>query len=131
MRIHRSFKMLLIALPIAITGCSSSSNDDAVSTNDSNYPYLSSSTTYESNTSGTYSASLEQLRQNNTVYFDFDRYDLLPQYAQALNYHADYLRNNPSVVVTIEGHADERGTPEYNIALGERRANAVKMYLQG
>ncbi len=48
-----------------------------------------------------------------------------------LDAHAAFLRNNPSYKVTVEGHADERGTPEYNIALGERRANAVKMYLQG
>ena len=41
-----------------------------------------------------------------------------------------FLRGNPSVKITVEGHADEKGTPEYNIALGERRANAVKMYLQ-
>ncbi|WP_232282524.1 OmpA family protein, partial [Yersinia enterocolitica] len=40
-----------------------------------------------------------------------------------------FLRSNPSYKVVVEGHADERGTPEYNIALGERRANAVKMYL--
>ena len=50
---------------------------------------------------------------------------------QMLDAHAAFLRNNPSYKVTVEGHADERGTPEYNIALGERRANAVKMYLQG
>ncbi len=48
-----------------------------------------------------------------------------------LDAHAAFLRNNPSYKVTVEGHADERGTPEYNIALGERRANAAKMYLQG
>ncbi len=48
-----------------------------------------------------------------------------------LDAHANFLRSNPSYKVTVEGHADERGTPEYNIALGERRANAVKMYLQG
>ncbi|OFE39101.1 hypothetical protein A9Y87_16700 [Salmonella enterica subsp. enterica] len=44
-----------------------------------------------------------------------------------LDAHANFLRSNPSYKVTVEGHADERGTPEYNISLGERRANAVKM----
>ncbi|WP_180792269.1 OmpA family protein, partial [Vibrio parahaemolyticus] len=53
-----------------------------------------------------------------------------PEYAEMLDAHAAFLRSNPSVRVVVEGHADERGTPEYNIALGERRANAVKMYLQ-
>ena len=47
-----------------------------------------------------------------------------------LDAHANFLRSNPSYKVTVEGHADERGTPEYNIALGERRANAVAKYLQ-
>src|SRR5699024_5125464 len=74
---------------------------------------------------------LEQLKQTNIVYFGFDKYDVTSEYAQLLDAHAAFLRANPSVRITIGGHADERGTPEYNIALGERRANAVKMYLQG
>ncbi|MDX1269970.1 MAG: peptidoglycan-associated lipoprotein Pal, partial [Oceanisphaera sp.] len=51
-------------------------------------------------------------------------------YAQVLEAHASFLRSNPSVSILVEGHADERGTPEYNIALGERRAKAVTSYLQ-
>ena len=74
---------------------------------------------------------LEQLKQQNIVYFGFDKYDISSDYANLLDAHAAFLRANPSVRITVEGHADERGTPEYNIALGERRANAVKMYLQG
>ncbi|MGS9582259.1 OmpA family protein, partial [Salmonella enterica subsp. enterica serovar Infantis] len=46
-----------------------------------------------------------------------------------LDAHANFLRRNPSYKVTLEGHSDERCTPEYNISLGERRANAGKMYL--
>ena len=71
------------------------------------------------------------MMKNNIVYFGLDKYDVSSDYAQMLDAHAAFLRNNPSYKVTVEGHADERGTPEYNIALGERRANAVKMYLQG
>ena len=74
---------------------------------------------------------MQQLQQNNIVYFGLDKYDVQSDYAQMLDQHAAFLRSNPSYKVTIEGHTDERGTPEYNIALGERRANAVKMYLQG
>ncbi|MCP6423615.1 OmpA family protein, partial [Klebsiella pneumoniae] len=74
---------------------------------------------------------MQQLQQNNIVYFGLDKYDVASDYAQMLDQHAAFLRGNPSYKVTIEGHADERGTPEYNIALGERRASAVKMYLQG
>ena len=74
---------------------------------------------------------MQHVAQTNIVYFGFDKYDVTSEYAQLLDAHAAFLRANPSVRITIEGHADERGTPEYNIALGERRANAVKMYLQG
>lgn len=74
---------------------------------------------------------MQELQRNNIVYFDLDKYDIRSEFAQMLDAHANFLRSNPSYKVTVEGHADERGTPEYNIALGERRANAVKMYLQG
>lgn len=73
----------------------------------------------------------EQLRQDSIIYFDFDRSQIRSDYAQLLESHADYLTKHPSVRVLIEGHTDERGTPEYNIALGERRAKAVAKYLQG
>lgn len=63
------------------------------------------------------------------VFFGFDRYDLTNEAQATLRAQADWLRQFPSVNVTIEGHADERGTREYNLALGERRANAVKNYL--
>ncbi len=69
---------------------------------------------------------MQQLQQNNIVYFDLDKYDIRSDFAQMLDAHANFLRSNPSYKVTVEGHADERGTPEYNISLGERRANAVQ-----
>ena len=63
------------------------------------------------------------------VYFDFDRSDVKEEYREILAAHARYLAEHPSASVTIEGHADERGTREYNMALGERRAKAVKRLL--
>lgn len=63
------------------------------------------------------------------VFFDFDRYNLKPQARQTLERQAAWLKRYPSVVVTVEGHCDERGTREYNLALGERRANSAKNYL--
>ncbi|MRJ41212.1 MULTISPECIES: peptidoglycan-associated lipoprotein Pal [Idiomarinaceae] len=71
-----------------------------------------------------------ELRQANTVFFAFDDSRISSEYAQVLAAHADFLVQNPAVSVTVEGHCDERGTPEYNIALGERRAKAVAQYLQ-
>lgn len=70
------------------------------------------------------------LRQEHTLYFDFDNASIRGEFAELLAAHADYLVRNPSVTVVIEGHTDERGTPEYNIALGERRAKSVVDYLQ-
>lgn len=65
-----------------------------------------------------------------TFYFDFDRSELKPRARTLLSGHARYLRDNSSVRVRIEGHTDERGTREYNLALGERRAASVRDYLQ-
>ncbi len=63
------------------------------------------------------------------VFFDFDRYDLKPEGRSSVEALAAWLNSFPAVTLTLEGHADERGTREYNLALGERRANAVKDYL--
>lgn len=63
------------------------------------------------------------------VHFDFDRYDIREQDVEILKENAAILLKYPDVKVQIEGHCDERGTTEYNLALGERRANSVKKYL--
>src|SRR6201984_3679303 len=63
------------------------------------------------------------------VFFAFDRSDITPESQQILERQADWLRRYPNVTVTVEGHCDERGTREYNLALGERRAQAVKNVL--
>ncbi|MGI8943063.1 MAG: peptidoglycan-associated lipoprotein Pal [Qipengyuania sp.] len=66
---------------------------------------------------------------NTTVYFDTDRFNIDSEDASRLQTQAQYFSQYPNVTFTIEGHADERGTREYNLALGERRANAAKNYL--
>jgi peptidoglycan-associated lipoprotein len=63
------------------------------------------------------------------IHFAFDSYLLSDQAGQILADKAEYLRTNPDVTVTVEGHCDDRGTSEYNIALGERRAESVKRFL--
>ena len=63
------------------------------------------------------------------VFFGLDRYDLTPEARATLDRQTSWLKQYSNVTVTIEGHADERGTREYNLALGERRANSVKNYL--
>ncbi|EBP4525016.1 peptidoglycan-associated outer membrane lipoprotein [Salmonella enterica subsp. enterica serovar Westminster] len=136
MQLNKVLKGLMIALPVmAIAACSSNKN----ASNDGSEGSMlnGGGTGMDSNGSGNISSEeqarlqMQQLQQNNIVYFDLDKYDIRSDFAAMLDAHANFLRSNPSYKVTVEGHADERGTPEYNISLGERRANAVKMYLQG
>ena len=63
------------------------------------------------------------------VFFDYDRYDLRADARQVLKANADWLKKNPSARIEIEGHCDERGTSEYNLALGAKRAQSAKDYL--
>ena len=86
------------------------------------------------------SSSMEDLRQGRApvtpassplkeIYFNFDRYNLRPDARSTLKANADWLKSHPSVRVEIEGHCDERGTSEYNLALGAKRAQSAKDYL--
>lgn len=68
-------------------------------------------------------------QQQRSVYFDFDNYAIDPTYQDMLAQHAKVLVAEPSVSIRIEGHADDRGSAEYNLALGQRRAEAVKRAL--
>ena len=65
---------------------------------------------------------------NATVYFEFDKFNLNNKSLQTLKSAVAAMKNNPSIKITISGHADERGTREYNLALGQRRAEAVRDY---
>jgi peptidoglycan-associated lipoprotein len=76
-------------------------------------------------------ATLEEmfLKEVQDAYFDLDKADIRSDARSALAKTADFLRNYPQVKVVVEGHCDERGSTEYNLALGDRRAAAVKQYL--
>jgi peptidoglycan-associated lipoprotein len=78
------------------------------------------------------SGSVADFEQNvgDRIFFGFDRYDLTPEARAVLDRQSSWLQQYQAVRVTIEGHCDERGTREYNLALGERRANSVRNYLQ-
>jgi peptidoglycan-associated lipoprotein len=65
-----------------------------------------------------------------SVYFEFDRFDVRPEYHPLVETHAKWLRANPQARLTIEGNADERGSREYNLALGQRRAESVTRMLR-
>lgn len=85
---------------------------------------------------GTPSTMADELNNPNSplakrsIYFDFDSYEVKPEYQSILQAHADYLRLHPSRHVLIQGNTDERGTSEYNLALGERRSQAVLRTLE-
>jgi peptidoglycan-associated lipoprotein len=68
-------------------------------------------------------------RNVKDAYFDYDSASIRPDAREALSQTGQFLRSNPQVRVTVEGHSDERGSTEYNLALGDRRANAVKDFL--
>ena len=114
---NKFVKSLLVAGSVAALAACSSSNNDAAGNG-------------AGQTFGGYSVADLQQRYN-TVYFGFDKYNIEGEYVQILDAHAAYLTATPSAKVLVEGNTDERGTPEYNIALGQRRAEAVKGYLAG
>ena len=71
----------------------------------------------------------QQATEMTDIHFDFDRYDIRGEDESTLSSNAAWLRTNKSYLVLIEGHTDERGTSEYNVALGERRAKTAQNYL--
>ena len=71
----------------------------------------------------------DDIPQVRTIYFDYDRDTIRSEFEPVMAAHAEYLRSHPNADVVLQGHTDERGTREYNLALGERRANAVQRFL--
>ena len=135
MKLNKVVKSLLIALPVlTLAACSSTSSTDqsAADTSGVTQQETVQVETVEQMVSPAEQMrqKLEALRQENTIYFDFDKATIRPEFVDSLQAHGAFLAANPSVRVTVEGHSDERGTPEYNIALGERRAQAVVQFLQ-
>lgn len=142
MRLNKTVKALAVALPMfALAACSSNSDSGASSTANTNNQSSASSATAEENVRAEalrreqeikeqQERELAKLRSEHIIYFDFDKSTVSSDFGRLLDAHANFLNSNPNVSVLIEGHADERGTPDYNIALGERRAKAVVTYLE-
>jgi peptidoglycan-associated lipoprotein len=126
---------------LGIAGCSANKPaEQPVAASARTQAVAPSSTSKALGGSAAQSSSLDQLRQGKAIgtdqssplkdiYFDFDRYDLKPGARETLQADAEWLKKNPSTSVQIEGHCDERGTAEYNIALAAKRAQAAKDYL--
>lgn len=115
---------------VVIAGCSSSggtqdgNGQDGITSGDQN---TASTSGAMGDTSG--DASQNGIPSVRTIYFDFNRDTIRPEFESVLNQHAGYLRSHSDVHVTLEGHTDPVGTREYNLGLGERRANSVRQYL--
>jgi peptidoglycan-associated lipoprotein len=124
-----------VALLAACEGTTGTTKDDSTVTGGAG---SSSSSSDSATTSAAGSGSMwtghplddpDSLLSKRTVYFDFDESVILDQDRPILEAHAQYLSQNPGAAVTLEGHTDERGTREYNLALGERRSIAVRQFM--
>jgi peptidoglycan-associated lipoprotein len=125
------FKMLGMIAAVALLAACETPGDTSASTDATGgQTAATTSPTVGSSTNSGRSLQEQLVAEiGDRVFYDFDRSDLKPEARKTVERWAAFLKQNPNATVTIEGHADERGTREYNIALGERRANAAKNYL--
>ena len=118
-------KIVLVGLTMAfLAGCSSTPLNDAAAPSDAKAG--------ESvDRSSTDNLGLDLLRSDSlltqrSIYFDFDKFEVKPEYLDVVNAHAQYAADHPGVKMTLKGHADYRGSHEYNLALGQKRSVSVK-----
>jgi len=120
---------------VAMVGCSTKggekTGDDPEAMKGGNTPslYKPGESAGVGDSRGTNRSDLIGLPSERIVYFDFDRSEVRADQRNVVTQHGGYLAANPNVKTRIEGHADERGSREYNLALGERRAESVKRSL--
>lgn len=139
MKITNLFKLTLLLFALSSVVACSSTSDEAASneTADAGESGIDATTRrsqeLESEAAARAAAAEERMRRSalatRVFYFDFDIAEFRPADRDVLNFHAQDLAANTSKRVRLEGHADERGTREYNLALGERRANSILNYL--
>lgn len=130
-------KSLAVAVSLAVmAGCSSTGgtqdgSGEIISGTGAGGASGQGATSGQVSGSGTGQGQGQQARipSQRTIYFDYDKDTIRPEFESILNAHAEYLRANPGVNVVLQGHGDERGTREYNLGLGERRAQSVEQYL--
>lgn len=135
-------RLLAIALlTVSVAACSSTKDeatDGAVTVGERTDGGPLDGTGVYGSTGGAYDSSVvpgsqQDLATNvgDRVFFAYDSSDIAPEARDTLSRQAEWLNRYPNLQITVEGHSDERGTREYNIALGDRRASAVKSYLVG
>jgi peptidoglycan-associated lipoprotein len=126
--------VLLLSLVAALAGCASGVKLDDVPVDDRSSGAAGAGGTYGSNLSGRGLGAMEGIKQGpvgveHIIYFDLDSYTVKSEYQSVLEAHARYLRAERSRRVSIEGHTDARGGSEYNLALGQKRSDAVRRAL--
>lgn len=125
-----STKLIGLAAAALLAGCGGGRNQlPEIAPVDDVPPASSSSSGVDDQDSRGGEAFGDDSLGDTIVYFEYDRTDVLPQFADTLAQHARRLSGQPGLRVRLEGHADERGSREYNIGLGERRAQAVRRIL--
>jgi len=138
MHLAKISKIVAFSLSVAwFTGCASDTSSTTEQPTPPPQPTTIKSPSSSATTTGmgTDSAMSSQekmeanLRETTVFYFDFDQATVRSDSKAALAAHARFLAANPSVKAVLEGHADERGTREYNLALGERRAKAIQSFM--
>jgi peptidoglycan-associated lipoprotein len=123
----------LVAATLILTACASTSNKPAAIIQEG-----ASSSANGAQTKGLTQAEIEtqklteQLQElkSQSVYFDFDSSAIKPEYKKIINNQADFVKSHRTDIVTLEGNCDERGSSEYNLALGDKRANIVRKELE-
>jgi peptidoglycan-associated lipoprotein len=131
MKSKSSAWLVIAAAALLFAGCTSTGtkDDPGASVEDRGTGAVTSGASQGGAWTGNPLENPNSLLYTKTVYFDFDQSTIRSEFVDVLRAHAAYLNSNRSVSVLIEGHADERGSREYNIGLGERRANAVRTFL--
>ncbi len=126
------FKFLgLMAVLVLVAGCETAPTETASASGAGKASSGASSSVSQASTQSASKGTQDQLLVDvgDTVHFDFDKYNLSQKARAVLDAQAAWLLKYPDTNIIIEGHCDERGTREYNLALGERRANSVRDYL--
>ena len=121
--------LAIVAATFLFAACETASEVGGDSTSTSSTSAASSASSSESSSAAAKAEADKLAEVGNTVYFDFDSSELSDNAQMTLNRQAAFLNVNPTLVIVVEGHADERGTREYNLALADRRATAVRDYL--
>lgn len=131
MQINSVFKLGLVAmLSVTMAACSSTEEEGPAPAATTGGGATSNAANQTNAAEAARMAEEARLRNITTFYFEFDKSDLNAEARDALVIHANDLKANPNMRVRLEGHASEEGTREYNLALGERRAQSVERYLQ-